>query len=145
MGGGLTSQLHMHKFTLRGFSQKYPSSASVLIATADSVTAAIFAGSRRARNNDALLTAGTSRQRLVEKPTSYVSEPIDWRQCGPRVTDQGYRLVILAGSDRHSNFTRCAICVQASEWVELYKRARHRDLTRRPRIQLGARPKNRVF
>jgi len=25
LGGGLTSQLHMHKLTLRGFSQKYPS------------------------------------------------------------------------------------------------------------------------
>ena len=59
-----------------------PCSASVLIATADSVTAAIFAGSGRARNNDALLTAGTSRQRLVEKPTSYVSEPIDGVNAG---------------------------------------------------------------
>jgi hypothetical protein len=67
------------------------------------------------------------------------------RQCGPRVTDQGYRLVTLAGSKRHSNFTQCAICGQPSEWVELYKRVRHRGLTRRPRIQLGARPKNRVF
>ena len=53
-----------------------PSSASALIATADSATAAIFAGSRRGRNNDALLTGATSRQRLVEKPTSYVSASI---------------------------------------------------------------------
>jgi hypothetical protein len=52
-----------------------PSSASALIATADSATAAIFAGSRRGRNNDALLTGATSRQRLVEKPTSCVSAP----------------------------------------------------------------------
>jgi hypothetical protein len=43
------------------------------------------------------------------------------RQCGPRVTDQGYRLVILGESKRQSNFTRCAICGQPSEWVELYK------------------------
>ena len=56
------------------------------------------------------------------------------RQCGPRVTDQGYRLVILGGSKRHSNFTRCAICGQPSEWVELYKRVRQRGPTRRERI-----------
>jgi hypothetical protein len=59
-----------------------PSSASALIATADSATAAIFAGSRRGRNNDALLTAAISRQRLVEKPTSYVSAPIDTANAG---------------------------------------------------------------
>ncbi len=59
-----------------------PSSASALIATADSATAAIFAGSRRGRNNDALLTGATSRQRLVEKPTSYVSAPIGGADAG---------------------------------------------------------------
>jgi hypothetical protein len=35
-----------------------------------------------AGNNDALLTAATSRQRLVEKPTSYVSAPIDAANAG---------------------------------------------------------------
>jgi len=59
-----------------------PSSASALIAIADSATAAIFAGSRHGRHNDALLTAATSRQRLVEKPTSYVSAPIDGADAG---------------------------------------------------------------
>jgi hypothetical protein len=59
-----------------------PSSAFALIATVDSATAAIFAGGRRGRNNDALLTAATSRQRLVEKPTSYVSVPIDGADAG---------------------------------------------------------------
>jgi hypothetical protein len=59
-----------------------PSSASALIAIADSVTAAIFAGSRRGRSNDALLTGATRRQRLVEKPTNYVSAPIGVADAG---------------------------------------------------------------
>jgi hypothetical protein len=61
------------------------------------------------------------------------------------VTDQGNRLVIRAGSERHSNLTRCRICGQPSEWIELYKRVRCHRRARQPRILLGARPKNRVF
>jgi hypothetical protein len=52
------------------------SSASALIATAASATAAIFAGSRHGKNNDALLTAATSKPNLAEKLTGYVSAPI---------------------------------------------------------------------
>ena len=56
--------------------------SSALIATADSATVAIFAGSRHGRNNDALLTGATSRKRSVEKPTSYVSAPIGGADAG---------------------------------------------------------------
>ena len=54
-----------------------PSSASALIATAASATAAILAGSRHGRNKDALLTAATSKPNLAEKLTGYVSAPIE--------------------------------------------------------------------
>jgi hypothetical protein len=81
--GGLSSRTCRRScFVHDAATRVNPSSAAALIATADSATAAIFAGGRRGRNNGALLTGATRRQCLVEKPTNYVSAPIGAADAG---------------------------------------------------------------
>lgn len=43
------------------------------------------------------------------------------RRHGSPVTDQGYGLVHATPCDRHSDFSRCAVCGRVSAWIELYR------------------------
>jgi hypothetical protein len=144
--GGLSSRASQSSCcVLDAAMRANPSSASALIATAASATCSepcrkqARQEQRRAANRRHQQTkSGREAHRLRQRACRR-------RQCGPRVTDQGNRFGTRAGSERHSNLTRCRICGQPSEWIELHKRVRCHRRARRPRILLSARPKTRVF